>query len=102
MGAFPADLGLLGTAVDSVQTFVKVFFSVYQLTLLAYILSSWIRVPVSLLRVQRFLYDVCDPYLRLFRRVLPSMGPLDLSPLVGLIALAVIEVLVLKILDQFR
>jgi uncharacterized protein YggT (Ycf19 family) len=102
MGAFPADLGLLGTAIDSVQQFVKVFFSVYQFTLLAYILSSWIRVPVSMMRVQRFLYDVCDPYLRLFRRILPSMGPLDLSPLVGLIALAVIEVVVLKILDQFR
>ena len=102
MGAFPADLGLLGSAVDSVQQFVKVFFSVYQFVLLAYILSSWIRIPVSMLRVQRFLYDVCDPYLRLFRRILPSMGPLDLSPLVGLIALAGIEVVVLKILDQFR
>lgn len=95
-------LGLLGSAVDSVQRFVQVFFSVYQIALLAYILTSWVRLPVSLIRVQRFLYDVSDPYLRVFRRILPSLGPLDLSPLVGLIALGGIEFVVLKILDQLR
>ena len=41
------------------------------------------RVPYApwLNRLQRFLYDVCDPYLRIFRRVLPPFGPLDLSPM---------------------
>ena len=102
MGATLAMVGLLGSAVDSVQRFVQVFFSVYQIALLAYILTSWVRLPVSLIRVQRFLYDVSDPYLRLFRRILPSLGPLDLSPLVGLIALGGIEFVVLKILDQLR
>ena len=45
----------------------------------AYILTSWIRMPYSpwLNRIQRFLYDVCDPYLRLFRRFIPPLGPLD-------------------------
>jgi uncharacterized protein YggT (Ycf19 family) len=102
MGASLAMVGLLGSAVDSVQRFVQVFFSVYQIALLAYILTSWVRLPVSLVRVQRFLYDVSDPYLRIFRRILPSLGPLDLSPLVGLIALGGIEFVVLKILDQLR
>ena len=51
------------------------------LLLFAYILTSWIRLPYRpwLNRVQRFLYDVCDPYLRIFRRFLPPLGPLDLS-----------------------
>ena len=102
MGAALAIFVLPGSAVGAVQRFVLVFFSVYQLVLLAYILTSWIRLPVSMARLQRFLYDVCEPYLRLFRRVLPSLGPLDLSPLVGLIALGLIEFVVLKILDQLR
>jgi YggT family protein len=48
-----------------------------------------VRLPYSpwLQRIQRFLFDVCDPYLRLFRRVLPPLGPLDLSPVVAVIAL---------------
>ena len=49
------------------------------------------RLPYSpwLNRIQRFLYDVCDPYLRLWRRVLPTFGPLDLSPMIGVASLYV-------------
>ena len=75
-------LGLLYDAVDSVVSFVQVFVYVYSLLILAYIITSWVRLPYSLWlnRIQRFLYDVCDPYLRLWRRILPTFGPLDLSP----------------------
>ena len=103
MGVSLATSGLLGSAVGSIERFVVVFFSVYQFALLAYILSSWIRrMPSSLVRVQRFLYDICEPYLRLFRRFLPSLGPLDLSPIVGLLALGLIERLVILVIDQLR
>ena len=80
---------LLFDAIDAVQSFVEVFVYVYVLLIFAYILTSWIRLPYSpwLNRIQRFLYDVCDPYLRLFRRILPPLGPLDLSPVVGVIVL---------------
>ena len=44
--------------------------------------------------VVRFLHDVCDPYLRLFRRVLPPLGPIDVSPIVAVVALVVVERLV--------
>ena len=74
---------------SSLASFVEVFIVVYILLLFAYILTSWIRLPYNpwLNRVQRFLYDVCDPYLRIFRRFLPPLGPLDLSPMVGVIVL---------------
>ncbi len=101
MGAFFANLGLLGSAMDSVERFIVVFFSVYQAAILIHILASFFRLPMSLARVQRFLYDVCDPYLRIFRRFIPMVGPFDLSPIVGLIALAAIERGVIAILNQF-
>jgi YggT family protein len=68
-----------GDAVTSVDEFLYVFATVYTLVIFAYILTSWLRLPYSptLNRIQRFLYDVCEPYLRLFRRVLPSMGALE-------------------------
>jgi YggT family protein len=93
MGAPVAMSGLLFDAVSSVQSFVDVFIVVYMLMIFAFILTSWIRLPYSpwLNRVQRFLYDVCDPYLRLFRRVLPSLGPLDLSPVLAVIVLVAIR-----------
>src|SRR5207253_2380742 len=71
-----ATFTLLADAIDQAETFVNVFVSVYTLVILAYIITSWVRLPYSpwLNRIQRFLYDVSEPYLRLFRRVLPSMG----------------------------
>ena len=88
-----AMLGLLYDAVDNVASFVQVFVTVYSLLILAYIITSWVRLPYSpwLNRIQRFLYDVCDPYLRLFRRVLPSLGPLDLSPVLAVIVLFALQ-----------
>ena len=82
-------LGLLYDAVDSVESFLQVFMYIYSLLILAYIITSWVRMPYSvwLNRIQRFLYDVCDPYLRMWRRVLPTFGPLDLSPVVAMLAL---------------
>ena len=67
------------------------FVYVYILLIFVYILTSWIRLPYWLNRVQRFLHDVCEPYLRLFRRILPPLGPLDLSPMVGVFALLIVR-----------
>lgn len=93
-------LGLLYDAVDSVVSFVQVFIYVYSILILAYIITSWVRLPYSvwLNRIQRFLYDVCDPYLRLWRRILPTFGPLDLSPVVGVAFLYIVS----AILDRLR
>ena len=103
MGA-TAIFSLLADAITSVENFVDVFVSVYSLEILLYIISSWLRLPYSpwLNRIQRFLYDVSEPYLRIFRRLLPSMGPLDLSPLIGLIVLVILDRVVNGILNQFN
>jgi uncharacterized protein YggT (Ycf19 family) len=98
MGAPTADPVLLLDARTAVATFVNVFVSVYTLLIFAYILTSWVRLPYSLAPVQRFLYDVCEPYLRLFRRILPSLGPLDLSPIVGVLVLWLAERLIVQFL----
>ena len=93
---------LLFDAVDQIQNFINVFIGVYILVILVYIITSWIRLPYSpwLNRIQRFLYDVCDPYLRLFRRVVPPLGPLDLSPMLAVIALVVLRGVINAILDR--
>ena len=89
-------------ATGAAARFVFVFATVYTLTLILYVLTLWVQVPYSLKPVQRFLYDVCEPYLRLWRRILPfRAGPIDFSPMVGIIALGIFSQIVISILDRF-
>jgi uncharacterized protein YggT (Ycf19 family) len=88
-----ASVIVLADAETSVQRFVDVFIWVYGLLILATIIFSLVQVGYAspFARVQRFLHDVCDPYLRLFRRFVPPVGPLDLSPILAFVVLYVIQ-----------
>ncbi|HUZ98964.1 MAG TPA: YggT family protein [Gaiellaceae bacterium] len=99
-----ATVTLLGDAISKTETFVDVFITVYTLVIFAYIITSWLRLPYSptLNRIQRFLYDVSEPYLRLFRRFLPSFGPLDLSPMVAIIVLWLLDRVLITVLNRFN
>jgi YggT family protein len=94
---------MLLDAVNEVELFVNVFVGVYILAILAYIITSLIQLPYSLRPIQRFLYDVCEPYLRLWRRMLPlSMGGIDFSPMIAVLALIAVERILIAILDQLH
>jgi uncharacterized protein YggT (Ycf19 family) len=89
-------------AAGAVARFIQVFAAVYGLTLIVYVLTSWVQLPYSLKPVQRFLYDVCEPYLRFWRRILPfRAGPIDFSPMVAIIALGLVSQIVASILNRF-
>jgi uncharacterized protein YggT (Ycf19 family) len=90
-------------AITEVELFVDVFISVYVLAILAYVITSWVQLPYSLRPVQRFLYDVVDPYLRFWRRVLPfGAGPIDFSPMVAVFALIALDRVVVAILERLH
>ena len=89
MGAFASVAVLLDTA-SSLQSFVSIFVGIYILLIFAWVILSWIQLPYSrtAAAVQQFLDEVCRPYLRLFRRI-PPLGPIDLSPVIGVVVLLV-------------
>ena len=86
-------------AVDrvTVADFLAALVTVYSLLIFAYVLLSLVfsfgvRVPYSRWSdaVLGFLRDVCEPYLRIFRRFIPMIGPLDISPIVALLVLQIV------------
>lgn len=89
--------------MDALVTWINSFFVVYTICILAKILMSWVTVtPMrSWSRaVVRFIDDTTGWYLNLFRRVIPPIGPLDLSPVVALIALAIVNKVVVAIVES--
>jgi YggT family protein len=94
-------IGVLATFREDLADYVYAVFVVYTLLIIAYILSSLFfafggRVPYSrgVNAVLSFLRDVCEPYLSIFRRFIPPLGPLDLSPVIGIFLLQFVGVLV--------
>jgi len=90
----------LADAASSLQQFVRVFVSIYILFIFAYVILSWVRLPYSrtAARVQGFLDEVVRPYLGLFRGRIPTLGPLDLSPIVAIVVLLVAAELVNRLI----
>lgn len=90
-------------ALTEVELFVDVFISVYTLAILAYILTSWVQLPRPLRPVERFLSEACEPYLRFWRRIIPfSMGPIDFTPMIAVIALIVLDRVLVAVLHSLH
>ena len=90
--------------IDLIETWVQAFADVYTILIIAWLISSWVRLPYNLWigRARTFLDDTVTPYVGIFRRWLPMFGPLDLSPMVALIVLQVVERILIGVLDGFR
>jgi uncharacterized protein YggT (Ycf19 family) len=94
-------MALAAITRNDVANYVQAVFLVYILLIFVYILlnmmfSLGLRPPYSRFvdAVMNFLRDVCEPYLRIFRRFIPPIGMFDLTPMIGIILLLVVETLV--------
>jgi YggT family protein len=94
---------LLATARTQIADFISAAIYVYTLLIILHIvvqllLSAGLRPPYSRTTdaILGFLRDVCEPFLRLFRRVLPSFGGFDFSPILAIITLSIINNVVVE------
>lgn len=83
---------------DDIANYVGALFEVYIVMIFAYILlnllfSFGLRTPYSRWTdaLLNFLRDVSEPYLRLFRKFIPPLGAIDLSPMVAIIVLYILN-----------
>lgn len=94
---------MLASVRTDVASYLSTLINVYVLLIILYIIvqllfSVGLRPPYSraLDAVMRFLHDVCEPFLRIFRRIVPQLGPIDISPILAIIVLQVINSLVVQ------
>jgi len=77
--------------------FITTGFQLYTMLLIIAILSSWFP-QFHHLRIIQFVHWATEPYLRLFRKIIPPIGMLDLSPLVAFFALGILRSIILRVL----
>jgi YggT family protein len=90
------------TRVD-IANYVSALFEVYIALIFIYILlnllfSFGMRMPYSRWSeaVMNFLRDITEPYLRLFRRIIPTVGMFDFTPMIAIIVLYFIRTIVVN------
>jgi uncharacterized protein YggT (Ycf19 family) len=81
------------SALIYVYTLLIIFHIVVQLLFAAGLRPPYNRTTDSILS---FLREVCEPFLRLFRRVIPAFGGLDFSPVLAIITLSIINNVVVE------
>jgi YggT family protein len=97
-------LALASTRAD-IASYVGDVFGVYIAMILIYVLANLVFAfglrpgySRTLDAVLGFLREVCDPYLRIFRRLIPGMGMMDFSPIIGIIVLGVLSSIVVGLI----
>jgi YggT family protein len=90
--------------ITTVEQFVLSLYLVYLVLIFLYVMMSWVQLPYNIWigRMRGFLHDTVEPVLRPIRAVLPPLGGFDLSPLIAILALGLIEQIVISVLDGFR
>jgi YggT family protein len=90
---------------ENIGDYVAALFFVYTALIFAYVIVGLIfsfgaRMPYNRAAnaVLEFLRDVCEPYLRIFRKFIPMLGPLDLSPIVAILLLQIVGSLVVSLI----
>lgn len=89
-----------------VANFVSALVTVYSILIFAWVIVSLVfalgaHVPYSRWSnaILNFLRDVCEPYLQIFRRFIPPIGPLDITPIVALIVLQIVGAIVVRLIE---
>jgi uncharacterized protein YggT (Ycf19 family) len=94
---------VLASARTQIADFLSAVIYVYTLLIIVYIVvqllfAAGLRPPYSRTTdsILGFLRDICEPFLRIFRRMLPQFGGFDLSPILALLTLSIINNLVVE------
>jgi len=90
--------------INTVEQFVLSLYLVYLCLIFLYVIMSWVQLPYNVWigRLRGFLHDTVEPVLRPIRAVLPPLGGFDLSPLIAIFGLGLIEQILISILDGFK
>jgi YggT family protein len=84
--------GVLSTIIY-VYTIIIIIFIVVQLLFAAGLRPPYSRASNAVLQ---FLRDTVEPFLRIFRRILPSFGGWDFSPILAILTLQIVNSLVVQ------
>ena len=94
---------VVASARSSIADFLSAAIYVYTLLIIVHIViqllfAAGLRPPYNRTvdAILQFLRDVCEPFLRIFRRIIPGIGGFDFSPILAIISLSLVNAIVVE------
>jgi YggT family protein len=81
--------------------FIDLIFTLFTFAIIAYALLSWFPIDRYNNPVARVLDQIVAPILEPLRRVVPPVGMMDISPIVALIILQILQAVIDTLLRGF-
>jgi YggT family protein len=72
----------------------------YSMLLFVYVLLSWFPGIAVLDELRQALKVLCEPYLSVFRRIIPPIGMVDISPIIAFFVLGILRGVVVRLLQS--
>lgn len=66
---------------------IGVMLRFYTYLIIVYVLMTWFPMRGLMLDINRVIGSLVEPYLGLFRRFIPPIGAVDISPIVAILVL---------------
>jgi len=80
--------------MDTVRDLLVGLVDFYQVLIIIYVVMSWIRPGAGVIGdIYRTLGTIVEPWLGIFRRYIPPVGMIDISPIVAIFALVAVKLL---------
>ncbi len=95
----------LASVRGDIASYVSTLIYVYIILIFLYVVlnmlfSTGVHPPYARWSdaILRFLRDVCEPYLRIFRRFIPNVGMFDFSPMIAIIVLYLLQLVLYRLI----
>ncbi|WP_353855833.1 YggT family protein [Bacillus sp. Bos-x628] len=72
--------------LDYIFNILQTVLTIYSYAIIIYIFMSWVPSARET-AIGHFLTSICEPYLEPFRKIIPPIGMIDISPIVALFVL---------------
>lgn len=83
----------------SLYSVIGLLFTIYYWMIIAYIFMSWVP-NLRETQVGQIIGKLVEPYLKPFRKIIPPLGMIDISPIVAVISLYFIQIGVVTVLEM--
>lgn len=93
-------MSIFGNLIIVLANFLDIFFTVYSFVIIVSAVLSWVN-PDPYNPIVRFIYRITEPFLHPIRKMIPLRLPIDISPMILLLLIYLLQQFLIPSIIEF-